>query len=69
MKCIKSKEGVIIRVSDIDAAKKVMTGAWFYVPKQEWKALKNQEVSNEVKVEIQETKTKKAIRKKKFKTE
>ena len=37
MKCIKSTEGVIVRVNDSQADIKVKTGVWSYVSKSEWK--------------------------------
>lgn len=40
MKCIKSKTNAYIRVSDEEAAEKVATGDWHYVPKQAYKAAK-----------------------------
>jgi hypothetical protein len=40
MKCIKSKDGEIRRVSDSDADSKVLIHGWVFVPKSEWKALR-----------------------------
>ena len=40
MKCIKSKDGEIRRVSDSDADNKVLIHGWVFVPKAEWKALR-----------------------------
>ena len=37
MKCIKDKNGVIIRVKDEEAIKKVNSGSYTYVRKKEWK--------------------------------
>lgn len=37
MKCIKSKEGEIVRATEKDAVKFVKTGKWSYCPKSEWK--------------------------------
>ena len=68
MKTIKSKEGVIARVSDIDAAKKIMTGTWRYVPKKEWKDIRDANITQTVEVK-EETKTKKATRRSKFKVD
>jgi hypothetical protein len=40
MKCIKSKDGEVRRVSDSDADVKVLIHGWVFVPKSEWKALR-----------------------------
>lgn len=40
MKCIKSKDGEIRRVSDSDADNKVLIHGWVFVPKSEWKSLR-----------------------------
>ena len=40
MKCIKSKDGEIRRVSDSDADIKVLIHGWVFVPKSEWKSLR-----------------------------
>ena len=37
MKCIKSKDGEIRRVSDEDADDRVKGGYWKFIPKSEWK--------------------------------
>ncbi len=37
MKCIKSKDGEIRRVTDMDADNKVKMYGWVFVPKSEWK--------------------------------
>lgn len=37
MKCIKSKEGEIRRVSEKDADAKVANYGWVFIPKSEWK--------------------------------
>ena len=37
MKCIKSKDGEIRRVSDVDADNKVKVHGWKFIPKSEWK--------------------------------
>ena len=37
MKCIKSKEGEIRRVANVDADSKVKNFGWVFVPKSEWK--------------------------------
>jgi hypothetical protein len=37
MKCIKSKEGEIRRVSNVDADTKVANFGWVFIPKSEWK--------------------------------
>jgi hypothetical protein len=40
MKCIKSKEGEIRRVFELEADQKVANYGWTFVPKSEWKALR-----------------------------
>jgi hypothetical protein len=40
MKCIKSKEGEIRRVAELEADQKVANYGWVFVPKSEWKALR-----------------------------
>ena len=37
MKCIKSKDGEIRRVSEADADAKVLNYGWVFIPKSEWK--------------------------------
>ena len=37
MKCIKSKDGTIKRIHDVDADIKVSTGEWIYIDKTEYK--------------------------------
>jgi hypothetical protein len=37
MKCIKSKDGEIRRVSDVEADNKIKIHGWVFVPKSEWK--------------------------------
>jgi len=37
MKCIKSKDGSIKRIHDIDADEKVKSGQWVYIDKAEYK--------------------------------
>jgi len=48
MKCIKSKDGEIRRVSDSDADNKVLIHGWVFVPKSEWKALRKPVQKQEV---------------------
>ena len=40
MKCIKSKDGEIRRVTELEADEKVARYGWVFVPKSEWKALR-----------------------------
>lgn len=40
MKCIKSKEGEIRRVTELEADQRVANYGWLFVPKSEWKALR-----------------------------
>lgn len=40
MKCIKSKDGEIRRVKEVEADEKVGRYGWSFVPKSEWKALR-----------------------------
>jgi len=40
MKCIKSMDNVIIRVSELIANEKVTQGGWNYCSKSEWKQSK-----------------------------
>ena len=41
MKCLKSKSGVVIRVSDEEAEHLVRKGDYQYCPKSVWKKYKN----------------------------
>lgn len=83
MKCIKSvkqtkqvKLGEVIRTSDEDAIEKVKGGHWVYVPKSDWKELKqtnkkDTSKSEEILVTAEETtpKKKKGVSKKELKQE
>lgn len=82
MKCIKSvkqtkqvKLGEVIRTSDDDAKEKVKGGYWVYVPKSDWKELKQASKDKvETKVvavegEVQVDKKKKGMSKKELKQE
>jgi hypothetical protein len=40
MKCIKSKDGEIRRVKEVEADEKVSRYGWSFVPKSEWKSLR-----------------------------
>ena len=51
MKCIKSIEGVIVKLNDVQADVRVKTGVWSYVPKSEWKKINKVERVQPTKVE------------------
>ena len=71
MKCIKSKDGEIRRVKEDEANLKVSQYGWSFVPKSEWKVQVrdiNKKTVEEVTVEVA-TKSKKAIRRSKFKVQ
>ena len=58
MKCVKSSEGKVKRVSDHTAELLMLTGSYSYCPKSEWKALRVKPVevivhTDEQKQEIQ----------------
>jgi hypothetical protein len=50
MKCIKSNEGVVVKVNDVQADARVKTGIWVYVPKSEWKKINKTEKPQPTKV-------------------
>lgn len=69
MKCIKSKDGEIRRVKEVEADEKVSRYGWSFVPKSEWKIQvrdANKKTVEEVTVEVT-AKDKKAVRRSKFK--
>lgn len=51
MKCIKSKDGEIRRVAELEADQKVANYGWVFVPKSEWKALRPKK-EDRAKVEV-----------------
>ena len=55
MKCIKSKEGEIRRVSNVDADAKVANFGWVFIPKAEWKT-KVRDFNKKVAAEVGEEK-------------
>jgi len=38
MKCVKSSDGIILRIDDLTAEEKTRSDSWTYCPKSEWKA-------------------------------
>jgi hypothetical protein len=63
MKCIKSKEGEIRRVFELEADQKVANYGWTFVPKSEWKALRpkkedKQKVETDTNLSVEEKKLK-----------
>ena len=71
MKCIKSKDGEIRRVKEVEADEKVSRYGWSFVPKSEWKTKVrdiNKKTVEQVTVEVT-AKSKKAIRRSKFKVQ
>ena len=58
MKCVKSSEGVVVKLNDVQADIRVNTGFWSYVPKSEWK--KNNKVEKVRPTKVEETVTVKA---------
>lgn len=69
MKCIKSKDGEIRRVKEVEADEKVSRYGWSFVPKSEWKVQvrdANKKTVEVVTVEVT-AKDKKAVRRSKLK--
>ena len=69
MKCIKSKDGEIRRVSDVDAEERVKGGYWKFIPKSEWKLAtrkpKNDQATDQAIDQVERPKSKKQLRKQK----
>ncbi len=69
MKCIKSKDGEIRRVKEVEADEKVSRYGWSFVPKSEWKVQvrdANKKTVEVVTVEVT-AKDKKAVKRLKLK--